>query len=101
MLVRVVFIKMAALLCGVMRVAQCARAGSRVIRRYSTRETVWTCHTLTHRALLNIRGQDTHSYLQGLVTNDVRALEEPGHTALYTHLLNVQGRTLYDVIIYR
>ncbi|MCJ8731117.1 hypothetical protein PDJAM_G00195690 [Pangasius djambal] len=91
---------MAALLCGVLRVSHCARAYSGVIRRYSTVETVWTCHTLTHRALINIRGQDTHSYLQGLVTNDVRALEQSGHAALYTHLLNVQGRTLYDVIIY-
>lgn len=92
---------MAALLCGVLRVSQCTRSYSGVIRRYSTREPVWTCHILTHRALINIRGQDTHSYLQGLITNDVTALEESGHTALYTHLLNVQGRTLYDVIIYR
>lgn len=100
-LVGVVFIKMAALLCGVLRLSQRARSRSGVIRRYGTQETAWTCHTLSHRALINIRGQDTHSYLQGLITNDVKALKETGHTALYTHLLNVQGRTLYDVIIYR
>ncbi|XP_017327880.1 putative transferase CAF17 homolog, mitochondrial [Ictalurus punctatus] len=91
---------MAALLCGVLRLSQRARSRIGVIRRYGTQETAWTCHTLTHRALINIRGQDTLSYLQGLITNDVKALKETGHTALYTHLLNVQGRTLYDVIIY-
>lgn len=94
------FINMAALLCGVLRLSRCARSPSGVIRRYSAQESAWTCHTLTHRALLNIHGQDTHSYLQGLVTNDVSALEDGEHTALYTHVLSVQGRTLYDVIIY-
>lgn len=86
-----------------MRVSHCARScgGGGGVRRYGTREAAWTCHALAHRALINIRGQDTHSYLQGLVTNDVRALEESRRAALYTHLLNVQGRTLYDVILYR
>ncbi|KAG7330678.1 hypothetical protein KOW79_006900 [Hemibagrus wyckioides] len=91
---------MATLLCGALRVSGCARAYRAVVRSFSTRETGWTCHTLTHRALIQIHGQDTHSYLQGLITNDIRALEESGHTAQYSHLLSVQGRTLYDVIIY-
>ncbi|KAI5607964.1 putative transferase CAF17-like, mitochondrial, partial [Silurus asotus] len=71
-----------------------------------TEGTAWTCHRLTHRAVLHIRGQDTHSYLQGLLTNDIRTLqqedqeEERRDTGIYTHLLNVQGRTLYDVIAY-
>ncbi|KAK3567742.1 hypothetical protein QTP86_024057 [Hemibagrus guttatus] len=91
---------MATLLCGALRVSRCARAPRGVVRGFRTRETAWTCHTLTHRALVQIHGQDTHSYLQGLITNDMRALEEDGHTALYSHLLSVQGRTLYDVIIY-
>lgn len=28
-------------------------------------------------------------------------LEEDGTKAMYAHMLNVQGRTLYDIIIYR
>ncbi|XP_028328659.1 putative transferase CAF17 homolog, mitochondrial [Gouania willdenowi] len=57
------------------------------------------CHQLPHRALLRLHGADTRAFLQGLVTNDVTLLSE--RAALYAHLLNVQGRTLYDVILYR
>ncbi|XP_066537099.1 putative transferase CAF17 homolog, mitochondrial [Hoplias malabaricus] len=54
---------------------------------------------LSSRALLHIQGPDTHSFLQGIITNDINLLQEE-HLALYSHLLNVQGRTLYDIIIY-
>ncbi|XP_060731373.1 putative transferase CAF17 homolog, mitochondrial [Tachysurus vachellii] len=91
---------MATLLRGVFRVSRSARAHGGVIRRYGTGEMLWTCHTLTHRDLIKVHGQDTHSFLQGLITNDISALEDSGHTALYTHLLSVQGRSLYDVMLY-
>ncbi|XP_061694883.1 putative transferase CAF17 homolog, mitochondrial [Syngnathoides biaculeatus] len=59
------------------------------------------CYRLVHRALLRVQGAETGSFLQGLVTNDVRELEEDGGPgAVYAHFLNVQGRTLYDVILY-
>ncbi|CAN9503483.1 unnamed protein product [Ophioblennius macclurei] len=57
------------------------------------------CYALRHRALLRLEGADTSAFLQGIVTNDVMLLRE--RAALYAHLLNVQGRTLYDVILYR
>lgn len=59
------------------------------------------CHHLPHRTMLKIQGQDTSPFLQGIITNDMGLLEEPGHTALYSHMLNVQGRTLYDIMLYR
>ncbi|NXB61462.1 CAF17 transferase, partial [Struthidea cinerea] len=42
-------------------------------------------------------------FLQGLLTNDVTPLVAAGGAppALYAHALNVQGRCLYDVILYR
>ncbi|KAM9308089.1 putative transferase CAF17, mitochondrial [Gastrophryne carolinensis] len=56
------------------------------------------CPLAEHRGLLRLRGQHTPTFLQGLITNDTELLQEG---AVYAHLLNVQGRSLYDVILYR
>ncbi|NXA05907.1 CAF17 transferase, partial [Sapayoa aenigma] len=55
------------------------------------------------RALLGVRGAEAAALLQGLLTNDVAPLAAAGGAppALYAHALNVQGRCLYDVILYR
>lgn len=60
----------------------------------------FVCYQLPHRTLLKIQGADTSPFLQGIITNDVRLLEEPGCAAMYAHMLNVQGRTLYDILLY-
>lgn len=56
------------------------------------------CPLGEHRGLLRLRGPDAPGFLQGLVTNDTERLAEG---AVYAHLLNVQGRSLFDVILYR
>ncbi|XP_019734669.1 iron-sulfur cluster assembly factor IBA57, mitochondrial [Hippocampus comes] len=83
-----------------------ARAGLRVLR-YSQEALdnpaapgKLACYRLAHRALVQIEGAEASSFLQGLLTNDVRQLEEASGGAVYAHMLNVQGRTLYDVILY-
>ncbi|NXW24680.1 CAF17 transferase, partial [Circaetus pectoralis] len=55
------------------------------------------------RALLDVRGAEAGVFLQGLLTNDVTPLVEGdgAAAALYAHALNVQGRCLYDLILYR
>ncbi|NXJ55860.1 CAF17 transferase, partial [Spizaetus tyrannus] len=55
------------------------------------------------RALLDVRGAEAGVFLQGLLTNDVTPLVagDGGAAALYAHALNVQGRCLYDLILYR
>ncbi|KAM4728442.1 putative transferase CAF17 homolog, mitochondrial [Anableps anableps] len=60
----------------------------------------FVCYHLPHRTLLKIQGQDTSPFLQGIITNDMRLLEEPGCAVMYSHMLNVQGRTLYDILLY-
>lgn len=60
----------------------------------------FVCYPLPHRSLLKIQGQDTSPFLQGIITNDMKLLEEPGLRAMYSHMLNVQGRTLYDIMLY-
>lgn len=62
----------------------------------------FVCYNLPHRTLLKIQGQDTRPFLQGIITNDIEIFEEPdGSNAMYAHMLNVQGRTLYDIMLYR
>lgn len=48
---------------------------------------------------MKIQGADTSPFLQGIITNDMELLEE--QAAMYCHMLNVQGRTLYDIMLYR
>lgn len=38
--------------------------------------------------------------VQGLVTNDVSQLEQPGAKALYASVLNAQGRFLHDMFLF-
>ncbi|XP_067824171.1 putative transferase CAF17 homolog, mitochondrial [Heptranchias perlo] len=71
----------------------CTEAGSSTGR--------YRCYGLTHRQLLRLQGRDAGAFLQGLVTNDVEALVSGPRDALYCHLLNLQGRTMFDVILYR
>ncbi|KAM3927810.1 putative transferase CAF17, mitochondrial isoform 1-T1 [Leptodactylus fuscus] len=62
-------------------------------RRLST-----ACFPLAElRGLLRLRGPNPRSFVQGLVTNDAEQLKDG---AMYAHLLNVQGRSLYDVLLY-
>lgn len=62
----------------------------------------FVCYHLPNRSVLKVQGQDTSSFLQGIITNDMRQLlEEHSLTAMYSHMLNVQGRTLYDILLYR
>ncbi|XP_070937982.1 putative transferase CAF17, mitochondrial isoform X5 [Macaca nemestrina] len=71
-----------------------------------TAAATWACFRLDGRTLLRVRGPDAAPFLLGLLTNE---LPLPGPAAGgapplaragYAHFLNVQGRTLYDVILY-
>ncbi|XP_030015614.1 iron-sulfur cluster assembly factor IBA57, mitochondrial [Sphaeramia orbicularis] len=77
------------------------------VRRYSedtakggSNRGQYVCYHLPHRTLVKIHGQDTGAFLQGIITNDMRLLEENENTVIYSHMLNVQGRTLYDIMLY-
>lgn len=53
---------------------------------------------LLNRGLLSIRGE-AKSFLQSLITNDLHRCQES--SAIYSLLLNSQGRYLFDFFIYR
>lgn len=53
---------------------------------------------LSHRALLSFTGPDRLSYLQGMVSNDLRPLA-PGQ-GVYATVLNVQGKVVGDCRVF-
>ncbi|XP_043255411.1 putative transferase CAF17 homolog, mitochondrial [Colletes gigas] len=55
---------------------------------------------LKTRNLLRVRGSEASDFLQGLITNDMKHFEE-GAANLYALFLNIRGRVLYDVIVYK
>ncbi|MBA4118553.1 MAG: folate-binding protein [Candidatus Puniceispirillum sp.] len=52
---------------------------------------------LTHRCVLEVKGEDATAFLQRLITQDLVKLET--HPALYGLLLSPQGRFLHDFLI--
>ncbi|CAF1220644.1 unnamed protein product [Rotaria sordida] len=58
----------------------------------------FTAVPLDNRSLIKVHGDDTSKFLQGLITNDIEFLKTTN--AIYSMLLNVRGRILYDMIIY-
>ncbi|XP_065338584.1 putative transferase CAF17 homolog, mitochondrial [Cloeon dipterum] len=54
---------------------------------------------LENRSLIKVYGAEASSFLQGLITNDMRHLEE-GALSMYCMFLNTKGRVIFDSIIY-
>jgi len=52
---------------------------------------------LHERGLIGLSGEDAREFLQGLVSNDIRRLQEGG--AVYAALLSPQGKFLHDFFI--
>lgn len=63
-----------------------------------TKSAVVEC--LNSRGILQVSGKEASIFMQGLITNDMRHLEE-GAKSMYTMFLNTKGRVMYDAIIYR
>lgn len=55
---------------------------------------------LKWRAMIELTGRDSVDLLQGLLTSDVTKLNDTTTLAQYSMMLNVQGRVLYDLILY-
>lgn len=69
--------------------------------RYSSSEcSPKILEQLKNKSLVRVRGNEASLFLQGLITNDMKHFEE-GAANLYTLFLNIKGRVMYDVIIYR
>ncbi|XP_027283160.1 putative transferase CAF17, mitochondrial isoform X2 [Cricetulus griseus] len=84
----------------------CSVRGSGLLGGNPKDGAAWTCFRLDERALVRVRGPDAAPFLLGLLTNELplsgppTGAAQPSARAAYAHFLNVQGRTLYDVILY-
>nr|XP_012139204.1 PREDICTED: putative transferase CAF17 homolog, mitochondrial [Megachile rotundata] len=70
------------------------------VRHDSSHSSQKILEHLKNKTLIRVRGKETSSFLQGLITNDMKHFEE-GAANLYALFLNIKGRVLYDVIIYK
>jgi folate-binding protein YgfZ len=55
------------------------------------------CTELTDRGVLSIAGEDARTFLQGLISNDVRKVS--ASRAVYSALLTAQGKYLHDFFL--
>jgi len=55
---------------------------------------------LDNRSIISISGKNKFTFLQGLVTNDIRDIESEKLDILYTLMLTPQGRFMYDFFIF-
>lgn len=55
---------------------------------------------LNDRSILRVSGNEASTFLQGLITNDMKQLAE-GTSNIYTLFLNIKGRVMYDAIVYK
>ena len=52
---------------------------------------------LTKRKVISVRGQDSMTFLQGLMTQDVNLLlQDKLRGAIFTNFLTVKGKLLFD-----
>ncbi|VDK68296.1 unnamed protein product [Litomosoides sigmodontis] len=75
------------------------RSIAKTIFQIGTKMRAGIIYNLRHRGLLRAKGKDTFQFLQALVTNDIRRLEDG--RAQYALLLNSRGRIVEDLILYR
>ncbi|KZC06255.1 Putative transferase CAF17, mitochondrial [Dufourea novaeangliae] len=82
------------------KVGKVGKVCAQFVRHDSSQASSKVLEHLNSRSLLRIRGRDASNFLQGLITNDMKHIEE-GAANLYALFLNIKGRVMYDVIIYK
>ncbi|XP_012536000.1 putative transferase CAF17 homolog, mitochondrial [Monomorium pharaonis] len=59
-----------------------------------------TLERLSDRSVLRVSGSDVSVFFQGLITNDMKHLDD-GAPNIYTLFLNIRGRVMCDAIVYK
>lgn len=70
------------------------------IRHSSTKIGGKTLERLSDRSVLCVSGNEASVFLQGLITNDMKHLDD-GTPNIYTLFLNIRGRVMCDAIVYK
>lgn len=71
-----------------------------MVRRSSTKINGETLECLSNRSVLRVSGNEASTFLQGLITNNMKHLDE-GTSNIYTLFLNIRGRVMCDAIVYK
>ena len=61
-------------------------------------EDGWVCK-LHKRNIISVRGRDSTQILQNITTTDMRRFDTPERAAVYSGLLTVKGKMMFDAII--
>lgn len=72
---------------------------SGIIEEHKATRTSCGLFDVSHMAEFRISGQESYTFLQEMLTNDLDAIEEPG-AAQYTLMLNDEGHIIDDLIVY-
>lgn len=70
------------------------------VRQNSSQAPTKILECLKNRSVLRVSGKESSEFLQGLITNDMKHLDE-GAANLYSLFLNIKGRVMYDAIVYK
>lgn len=73
---------------------------TRSLRCQSTQSASKSLVHLDQRSIVRLAGEEVSDFLQGLITNDMRHLEE-GIASIHSTFLNVKGRVMYETIVYK
>jgi hypothetical protein len=53
-----------------------------------------------NRSLISVSGDDSEHFLQGIISNDIRTVND-GEKAIYAYMLTPQGKYLFDFFIFK
>lgn len=73
-----------------------------ILNVYNVHKVSFSVQSIEHlnkRTVLKLSGPDTTSYLQSMITNDVKKIDIL--PSVYSLFLNHTGRVLYDLIVYK
>ncbi|XP_053659434.1 putative transferase CAF17 homolog, mitochondrial [Anopheles marshallii] len=72
---------------------------TRMLHQSGSAQAPFTVAPLTARKFVRVQGSDSVSFLQGLMTNDMRHFEHCG--VMYTMFLKANGRVFCDTLMYK
>lgn len=73
---------------------------SQAMTRNAKRSGQRIIECLNERSLLRVSGNESSTFLQGLITNDMQHLKD-GSASIYTLFLNIKGRVMCETILYK
>ena len=56
---------------------------------------------LPQRSIIRVAGEDSASFLQGLMTNDIERMVAEKRRSLYCMFLDTKGRVMFDALVYQ